>query len=225
MSVESFTSEYNIQVSLKGLYNTLQLWGLLASKRSNFGLRYLYLLTYHPQLFVLTFAMKKFGGKDDYFQLVQAYLQLKAIITMKTDHKTHLMDDILADIPPVRDEHQRVYYYEIQLRFHILVNSDLKKKPKCWFRYINDTLVIWPHGWSALSEFLQHLNSLHTKIKFTKDIEGDGKPLFLYVLVSREANNRLAYAEYRKKLRKNEYKENFDNKNNNTKFILKELRT
>jgi len=27
-------------------------------------------------------------------------------------------------------------------------------KPVCWFRYIDDTFVIWPHGQEKLTEFL-----------------------------------------------------------------------
>jgi hypothetical protein len=34
----------------------------------------------------------------------------------------------------------------------------------CWFRYMNDTFVIWPHGPGKLSEFLDHLNSIHESI-------------------------------------------------------------
>jgi hypothetical protein len=34
-------------------------------------------------------------------------------------------------------------------------------KPLCWFRYVDDTFVIWTHGPGKLSEFLDHLNSIH----------------------------------------------------------------
>jgi retron-type reverse transcriptase len=37
-------------------------------------------------------------------------------------------------------------------------------KPICWFRYVDDTFVIWPHGQNKLIEFLNHLNRLHKKI-------------------------------------------------------------
>ena len=33
-------------------------------------------------------------------------------------------------------------------------------KPVCWFRYVDDTFVIWPHGQEKLTEFLNHLNGL-----------------------------------------------------------------
>ena len=31
-------------------------------------------------------------------------------------------------------------------------------KPKIWFRYVNDTFVIWQHGKDKLEEFLEQLN-------------------------------------------------------------------
>jgi hypothetical protein len=34
-------------------------------------------------------------------------------------------------------------------------------KPLCWFRYVDDTFVIWPRGPGKLSEFLDHLNGVH----------------------------------------------------------------
>ncbi|XP_023726043.1 uncharacterized protein LOC111874629, partial [Cryptotermes secundus] len=33
-------------------------------------------------------------------------------------------------------------------------------KPRCWFRYVDDTFVIWPHGPDKLKDFLNHLNSI-----------------------------------------------------------------
>jgi hypothetical protein len=34
-------------------------------------------------------------------------------------------------------------------------------KPVCWFRYVDGTFVIWPHGQEKLEDFLNHLNGLH----------------------------------------------------------------
>jgi len=42
-------------------------------------------------------------------------------------------------------------------------------KPVCWFRYVDDTFVIWPHGQEKLEHFLIHLNGLHNKIQFTME--------------------------------------------------------
>ena len=37
-------------------------------------------------------------------------------------------------------------------------------KPVCWFRYVDDTFVIWPHGKQELGQFLNHLNGIHKNI-------------------------------------------------------------
>jgi len=34
-------------------------------------------------------------------------------------------------------------------------------KPACWYRYVDDTFVIWPHGKEKLTDFLNHLNGIH----------------------------------------------------------------
>jgi len=52
-------------------------------------------------------------------------------------------------------------------------------KPVCWFSYVGNTLVIWPHGQEKLIEFLNHLNRLHKKIQFTMQKEEEGHPAFL----------------------------------------------
>jgi hypothetical protein len=45
------------------------------------------------------------------------------------------------------------------------------QKPVCWFRYVDDPFVIWPHGQEKLTEFLNHLIGLHNKIQFTMEKE------------------------------------------------------
>jgi hypothetical protein len=52
-------------------------------------------------------------------------------------------------------------------------------KPACWFRYVDDTLVIWPHGQAKLEDFLIHVNGLHNKIQFTMEREEEGHLPFL----------------------------------------------
>ncbi|KAJ8910270.1 hypothetical protein NQ315_014004 [Exocentrus adspersus] len=69
-------------------------------------------------------------------------------------------------------------------------------KPKCWFMYVDDTFVIWPHGRDRLQEFLGHLNSINSRIQFTMEVEEDGKLLFLDVLVSRNADGTLGHTVY-----------------------------
>ncbi|GJQ85251.1 hypothetical protein Trydic_g18485 [Trypoxylus dichotomus] len=40
-----------------------------------------------------------------------------------------------------------------------LENSELQ--PKVWFRYVDDTFIIWPHGRDTLDNFLGHPNTQH----------------------------------------------------------------
>ncbi|GJQ79489.1 hypothetical protein Trydic_g16342 [Trypoxylus dichotomus] len=60
-----------------------------------------------------------------------------------------------------------------------------RMKPKCWYRYVDDTFVIWPHAPRTLEEFLQHINRQHANVNFTMEIEEDGNLPFLDVLVER----------------------------------------
>ncbi|GJQ74333.1 hypothetical protein Trydic_g21215 [Trypoxylus dichotomus] len=50
----------------------------------------------------------------------------------------------------------------------VLENSHLK--PKAWFRYVDDTFIIWAHGTDTLDSFLD-FNSQHPDIKFTMEVE------------------------------------------------------
>jgi hypothetical protein len=70
-------------------------------------------------------------------------------------------------------------------------------KPVCWYRYVDDTFVIWPHGQDKLIEFLDYLNGLHHNIKFTMEIE-EGHLLFLDIDVYRKTNGSLGHKVYRK---------------------------
>ncbi|GJQ70696.1 hypothetical protein Trydic_g630 [Trypoxylus dichotomus] len=54
-----------------------------------------------------------------------------------------------------------------------------RMKPKCWYGYVDDTLVIWARGPRALEEFLQHINRQHVNINFTMEIEEGGNLPFL----------------------------------------------
>ncbi|XP_018307957.1 uncharacterized protein [Mycetomoellerius zeteki] len=73
------------------------------------------------------------------------------------------------------------------------------KKPEVWFRYVDDTFVIWRHGRADLRKFLIFLNKQHPNSHFTMDIEENGKLPFLDVLVSKKADGTLGYHQvYRK---------------------------
>jgi hypothetical protein len=71
-------------------------------------------------------------------------------------------------------------------------------QPKCWYRYVDDTFAIWPHGADKLDEFLNHLNNIHPSIKFTMETEEDGKLPFLDILIYKTSTGRLGHHVYRK---------------------------
>jgi hypothetical protein len=52
-------------------------------------------------------------------------------------------------------------------------------KPTCWFRYVDDTFVIWPHGTGKLTKFLTHLNSINKYTQFTMETDEDNHLTFL----------------------------------------------
>ena len=67
-----------------------------------------------------------------------------------------------------------------------LLTADLS--PKVWFRYVDDTFVVWQHGRNKLEDFLTHLNTLHERIKFTMELESSGTIPFLDVLVEKSTD-------------------------------------
>ena len=78
-------------------------------------------------------------------------------------------------------------------------------KPLCWFRYVVDTFVIWPHGQEKLTEFLNHLNRLHNKIQFTMEKEEEGHLPFLDIDIYRKMDGSLGHKVYRKPTHTNLY--------------------
>ena len=42
-------------------------------------------------------------------------------------------------------------------------------KHSIYYRYIDDILLIWPHGIDSLRHFLEHANNIHQNIKFTHE--------------------------------------------------------
>ena len=51
-------------------------------------------------------------------------------------------------------------------------------QPLLWKRYIDDIFLIWPCDENSLTEFIEHLNTVHPTIKVTSDIS-DTKISFL----------------------------------------------
>ena len=59
-------------------------------------------------------------------------------------------------------------------------------KPKMCLRYVDDVLVVWPHGDEQLEEFHFHLNGQNPSIQFTLEKESEGKIAFLDVQMERK---------------------------------------
>ena len=78
-------------------------------------------------------------------------------------------------------------------------------KPQCWFCYVDDTFVIWPHRTDKLERFLNHLNGLHRNIKFTIRIQEDSHLPFLDIDIYRRPDGSLDHKVYRKPIHNNLY--------------------
>lgn len=65
-------------------------------------------------------------------------------------------------------------------------------KPTHWYRYVDGTFIVWPHGDDKLKDFMDHLNNRHPSIQFTEGEDREGKIVFLDVL-ERTATGRLAH--------------------------------
>jgi hypothetical protein len=74
-----------------------------------------------------------------------------------------------------------------------------------WFRYVDDTFVIWPHGKEKLTEFLNHLSELHTNIQVTMEQEEEGHLPFLDTDIYRKTDGSLSHRVYRKPTHTNLY--------------------
>ncbi|GJQ66633.1 hypothetical protein Trydic_g4603 [Trypoxylus dichotomus] len=49
-------------------------------------------------------------------------------------------------------------------QFESLAIETAVDKPTVWWRYVDDTFVVWPHGRDKLERFLEHLNGVHPNI-------------------------------------------------------------
>ncbi|XP_060531558.1 uncharacterized protein LOC132705141 [Cylas formicarius] len=78
-------------------------------------------------------------------------------------------------------------------------------KSKLWLRYVDDTFTIWNHGIEQLHRFLQHLNEVHPKIKFTMETEENSQLPFLDVTIIKKETGHLDHTVYRKPTHTNRY--------------------
>jgi hypothetical protein len=76
--------------------------------------------------------------------------------------------------------------------------SSAIKTPTRWYRYVDDTFVVWPHEKDELQEFLKHLNNIHPNIKFTMEMEQNKTLPFLDIMVSRRPGGSLGHSVHRK---------------------------
>jgi hypothetical protein len=77
-------------------------------------------------------------------------------------------------------------------------------KPKMWLRYVDDVYCQWQHGKESLQGFLDHLNTIHPTIRFTMEVEQDGKLPFLDVNIER-VGTRMETGVYYKKTHTGRY--------------------
>ncbi|XP_046568068.1 uncharacterized protein LOC124276482 [Haliotis rubra] len=77
-------------------------------------------------------------------------------------------------------------------------------QPVCWYRKVDDTLVVLRKDKYPTS-LLQHLNTQHSRIKFTMETVNDNKLPFLDVLVSRDPCNKIQTTVYRKPINSDQY--------------------
>ena len=87
-------------------------------------------------------------------------------------------------------------FYMQEFEHMALERSQLQ--PSHFFRYVDDTFIVWPHGEDSLSTFHDCLNSIHPNIKFTIEVEKNGCLPFLDILIYKTAHGTLGHRVYRK---------------------------
>ena len=77
------------------------------------------------------------------------------------------------------------------------------RKPKVWFWYVDDVFSITKN--THVPKLLQHLNNQHPSIRFTEELEKDGKLPFSEVYTSRAEDGHVHLSIYRKPTRTSRY--------------------
>ena len=91
--------------------------------------------------------------------------------------------------------------------------------PRFWHRYVDDTFVI--HKEANKQGFLQHINSVHSAIKFTvEDNKEDGSIPFLDTIVKPEVDGSLSITVYRKPTHTDQYLQWDSHHNLSAKFSV-----
>ncbi len=75
-------------------------------------------------------------------------------------------------------------------------------KPKLYARYVDDILIIWPHGKDSALQLLEHFNSICIDIQFTAEFEENGSLPYLDILLSHNQTSPRGFhtSVYRKNL-------------------------
>lgn len=76
-------------------------------------------------------------------------------------------------------------------------NNSLLKHILYWKRYVDDILCLWTGTDRQINQFLNYINSLHNKIKFTLELEVDHSINFLDLTITHK-NNYHSFKIYRK---------------------------
>ena len=92
------------------------------------------------------------------------------------NHQNILQTDGTAQGP-----HMSCSYADIPMAKHGSLANKFHLKPSVWKRFRDDVFVLWKHGTTSLSSFLDYLNNMDEtgKIKFTMAIAGDTNLEFL----------------------------------------------
>jgi hypothetical protein len=83
-------------------------------------------------------------------------------------------------------------------------NRTSNTKSTCWFIYVDDTFVTWPHGQEKLAEILNHTKGLRHYTQFTMEKEESHLP-FLDIDVYRKTDGSLGHKVYHKPTHTNLY--------------------
>ena len=73
-------------------------------------------------------------------------------------------------------------------RFETDALNNWPKQSLRWLRYIDDIFMIWTHGQNERNKFIEHLNGIHPKIKFTSEIS-ESSVNFLDTTVKSDSNS------------------------------------
>ena len=100
-------------------------------------------------------------------QLPIQHLKQMLIFILQYNHftfngKTYLQIHGTSMGTPFAPNYANIFMAEIEK--NILENPPQNKRPTLWRRFIDDIFMVWPHGHTALHQFLEHINCLHETI-------------------------------------------------------------